>query len=919
MSADFARLFALKQAIDLEKLKNPQHALQMAEQAITLAHQLNTPSAHALAWWVKGEALRYLSRYQEARHCYQQAATLYTQLNQLPELVSVQVPMIYVLGMLGDLPLALELAHQTRTYCQQLGEVARHNLAYLDTNLGTLYYQQGDFAQALAYYGQSRTLLSQLGELGAVARLDINQANILMEMDRFAEAATLFQQARQILKEDLHYHSQIPVVELNLGILAYRRGEYQEALRFIETACIGFTNMPNHLALAHLRRAYIYHALHLAEETVRLGQEAEQLLAASGMKRELAHACHIQGLGYWQAGQYAAAESVLQRAQQLFQAQGASLRVHKIEMELAKLAFKQQNFAIAQTIAYALAQQLDPQLLPYWAGQVALLLAELAWRSLPAQLPIAQKQLAYALSLAQQHQLPELLIEAYHLQGQLLAAAGDRQGAWAAYERAIAEVEEIRQQLQWDEFRAYFMDEKLPIYEGAIQLWLSERSLVEQQGQLCALLNQAQLAPLLLPALSLSILQPALFEELRQLRQEWHWYQSKLENITYEKQPALAQIQQKIRHLETNMADTTRRLAIHHPVSSRHSAPHPLLLPAIQERLADDEALLHYFVVQNQFYGMVIEKEQVQTVPLAASEQVARLLQGWRHHLRDHDLITQSPELGRKVGHRFLAALYQQLFAPLESLLTIKQRLFVVLPASCHDLPLAAFRRPDGYLLHHWQLVYLSAPEALLSQDSDLPNAENSPQALVMGLSEGGALPHSLLEAEQVANSLPIFWQKRLYLESEATWEHFQESAGTSQLIHLSTHATFRPDNPLFSWLRLADQRLTMSDLYQKPLLGHPLVVLSACETGRGQARGGGLLGMARALLTAGANGLVVTLWRVEDRSTAQLMHQFYTYALHHPQPFAPNHLTNALRRAQLALISDHHPFFWAGFIYIAG
>ena len=57
-----------------------------------------------------------------------------------------------------------------------------------------------------------------------------------------------------------------------------------------------------------------------------------------------------------------------------------------------------------------------------------------------------------------------------------------------------------------------------------------------------------------------------------------------------------------------------------------------------------------------------------------------------------------------------------------------------------------------------------------------------------------------------------------------------------------------------------------------------PLVVLSACETGRGLARGGGLLGMGRGFLAAGASGLVVTLWRVSDEATAQFVESFYTH-----------------------------------------
>jgi CHAT domain-containing protein len=154
-------------------------------------------------------------------------------------------------------------------------------------------------------------------------------------------------------------------------------------------------------------------------------------------------------------------------------------------------------------------------------------------------------------------------------------------------------------------------------------------------------------------------------------------------------------------------------------------------------------------------------------------------------------------------------------------------------------------------------------------------------------------------------------------MDASATFDNFQAASRNSHLIHLATHATFRADNPLFSWARLAEHRLTVAELYQMKLPQKPLVVLSACETGQGKARGGGLLGMGRALLTAGASGLVVTLWRVEDLATAQFMIDFYGPLMseHNQQMTA---VAAALRHAQLKAIARHqHPFFWAGFIFI--
>lgn len=120
----------------------------------------------------------------------------------------------------------------------------------------------------------------------------------------------------------------------------------------------------------------------------------------------------------------------------------------------------------------------------------------------------------------------------------------------------------------------------------------------------------------------------------------------------------------------------------------------------------------------------------------------------------------------------------------------------------------------------------------------------------------------------------------------------------------------------MFSWMLLADTRLAVTDLYTMTLPRRPLVVLSACETGRGQARGGGLLGMGRGFLAAGASGLVVSLWKAADTATAELMVDFYRGFL---EPGGPD-AAASLQRAQLCMLQrHHHAFFWAGFVYIRG
>ena len=90
-------------------------------------------------------------------------------------------------------------------------------------------------------------------------------------------------------------------------------------------------------------------------------------------------------------------------------------------------------------------------------------------------------------------------------------------------------------------------------------------------------------------------------------------------------------------------------------------------------------------------------------------------------------------------------------------------------------------------------------------------------------------------------------------------------------------------------------------------------MVLSACDTGLGDIRNGeGVFGLRRAFTTAGSKTLIMSLWKVPDTHTRELMVAFYENLLHRRLGRA-----EALRQAQLTLRRQYpdHPFFWGAFI----
>ncbi|HBY97842.1 MAG TPA: hypothetical protein DEP84_28525, partial [Chloroflexi bacterium] len=181
-------------------------------------------------------------------------------------------------------------------------------------------------------------------------------------------------------------------------------------------------------------------------------------------------------------------------------------------------------------------------------------------------------------------------------------------------------------------------------------------------------------------------------------------------------------------------------------------------------------------------------------------------------------------------------------------------------------------------------------------------------EALVVGVPDAVA-PQIGDEARRVAE---VLGTDRLLLGASATAERVALAARQAQVIHLACHGRFLAASPLASGLKLADRWLTVRDIYALRLQA-ALVTLSGCETGRTAISWGDeLVGLVRGFFAAGAPSLVVSLWTVNDESTAELMTGFYN-AWRAGAPIAA-----ALRAAQCELLATRpHPVFWAPFILV--
>ncbi|NEQ53740.1 MAG: CHAT domain-containing protein [Leptolyngbya sp. SIO3F4] len=208
------------------------------------------------------------------------------------------------------------------------------------------------------------------------------------------------------------------------------------------------------------------------------------------------------------------------------------------------------------------------------------------------------------------------------------------------------------------------------------------------------------------------------------------------------------------------------------------------------------------------------------------------------------------------------------------------------------------------------------AASAVIVGNPDMPSVPFRVGGPPMPLSD---LPGAEAEAIAIA---PILNTDPL-LGAAATEAAVRDRLADADIIHLATHGLLDEQQGLSSAIALTptgekrdldqpdDGLLTAQEVMQLNLKAD-LVVLSACNTGRGRITGDGVVGLSRSFLAAGANNLVASLWAVPDEATAMLMTEFYQQLQTQPDKAV------ALRQAMLNTLAQHpNPRDWAAFFLI--
>jgi CHAT domain-containing protein/tetratricopeptide (TPR) repeat protein len=280
-----------------------------------------------------------------------------------------------------------------------------------------------------------------------------------------------------------------------------------------------------------------------------------------------------------------------------------------------------------------------------------------------------------------------------------------------------------------------------------------------------------------------------------------------------------------------------------------------------------------------------------------------------------------------------LPTLHQLLIDPIASLLPKDPNAHVIFipQSSLFQVPFPALQDANGtYLIQKHTILTAPSIQVLdLTRQQRQKLAQkpvNSGNALVLGnptmpsVSPSPGEPKRQLSAlpgaEAEARAIAPLLKTQAITGTQGTKAAIVQKMPQASIIHLATHGLLDDVRGLGSAIALApsgndDGLLTAEEIFDMKLQAS-LVVLSACNTGEGRITGDGVIGLSRALISAGVPSVIVSLWSVPDAPTSELMKAFYQNLQNNPDK------AQALRQAMLTTMETHpQPRNWAAFTLI--
>jgi len=889
----------------------------IAECAVLIARKLRQPESMALALRAKANLLHVSGKNKAAVRYHDRARGLFARAGNWTQVARTLSASIQPLILVGEYDRAYEAADKAGQIFKEEGNDWR--LARVELNTGNIFDRQDRFAEALECYERAYRHLTphQDQDPEAVAIALHNMAGCLVLLNDFHRAVETYEKARNFAAQN-GMPTLVAQADYNIAWLHYLRGEYGRAISLLRTTRDACERSGDryHFGLCHLDLSEIYLELNMSAEAEEAAAVAQHTFHQLEMRYEEGKASANRAIALSQEARGPEALKEFARARALFLREKNKIWCALLDLYRAATLYKQDHDEEARRLASAA--------LRFFSGSAnfgkvvlcQLLLARVALRG--NKLTSALRTCRQAVTCLKKFESPSLSCQAHSLMAQIQKSLGRSRCAYDHYHRAKECLEHLRSGIRGDELKISFMRDRVEIYEGLVDICLTSSGgsphealgYIEQakSRSLFDVLSAAES-----PSGDLRHDEGKARRRLRELREELNWYQHRVEIEQLRPRDHATEQLEQLRGESRRREREILRLLRESPSADAQAdsfQPGVSLSPEqIQQALHRDATIVEYFQVRDELVVVLLTHNHLEMLPLGKMATIEALLTRLRFQMAKLRLgaeyVSTFEDALLQTAQNHLRELYQELIAPIRSRLKTSH-LVIVPQGALHHLPFHALFDGVNYLVDDFAVSY--APSASIYTLCHSRAANATGQALVLAIPDA-AIPLVEEEASAVAT---ILSDAELMIGAGATSAVLAERGRQSRFIHIATHGFFREDQPMFSGIRLADSCVSLYDLYQLRLPAE-LITLSGCSTGLNVVSAGDeILGLARGLIRAGAQSALLTLWDVQDRSTAEFMKSFYQGLM------AGRNKAQATRDAALRLRKSHrHPYYWAPFVLI--
>ena len=817
-------------------------------------------------------------------------------------------------------------------------------------NIGEVYRAQSKYPEALEYHQKSLTISQKIGyKIGESNTLD-RLGEVYRLKAEYATAVKYCQQALTI-SQKIEYQAGESNAFNHLSKISHAQGDYPKALEYAQQALnisksidypAGESNALNNIGENYRSKAEYPKALDYYQQSLNISQKI-------GYKAEEGNTLNNMARVYRSLGQYPKALEYYQLSlaisQKIKNKQGESTtlnNVGRVYQSLGQYSQALENYqkslAISNQIGYK--QGIGATLNNIGEAYSSRKEYQEALKNYQQSL-ILSKEIGYPAgeratlnNIGRVYQLQEQYQQAlnYYQPALTLGKKIDYKAGIAA---TLNNIGEVYSSLKQDEDAIKYYQESLIITRKIRYQYLEANTLTNLGS---ALLTQNKLALAEVP-LREAI---AIWENIRSNKDNSGKGLGDSDKLAFaDRIPATYKLLQKVligqkkpqAALEISERGRARALAELLAARAVNYATNTLIFPApnltkIQQVAQNQNAtLVEYSLIDDIIYIWVISPtgeitfEQSKLPPNTNIQDLvntSRNSLGVRSQKRaDNNNIIVSPASAQSN----LKLLHKLLIFPIEKSLPKdpKQRIVIIPQGELFFVPFVALQDGQNKYLIEQHTISTASSIGLLDSTpkSAKPNRKEG-TALVVGnpimpLAPDGGQLSQLDGAEKEAISVSSILKTTPLIGAQADKKVVIDKMRSAAIIHFATHGLLdKVEGDIPGAIALTNGLLTSNEIFDLKLKSD-LVVLSACDTGRGDLSGDGVIGLSRALAVAGVPSVAVSLWKVDDAATKELMVEFYQNWYEQGMDKA-----QAMRQAMLKVMkTKEKPSEWAAFTIV--